>query len=173
MPRRTAVASSASLTRTTRLKLVPLTLSMMLTLHLATAAAAAAQTPTKATVAATDRPFTTVLRLSGEAHGVPSFRLTLDATGVGLNASRDAVIGLEAGGSLQITHVLLHGYPDADALRPAGSGDTLVRTLIVTADAGGRLLHSYAVNGVAREFGEEGAAWLADLLRRYAPRHRE
>jgi hypothetical protein len=173
MPRVTAVAARRLPTIKPALKLAGAALAVMLMLHPTTAAPAGAQAPVKVTAAAADRPFSTVLRLNGDAHGVPSFRLTLDATGVLLNASRDAVVGLEKGGSLLITHALLEGYPDADALRPAGSGTTLIRTLSVTSAAGGHLLHAYAVNGVAREFGEEGAAWLADLLRRHAPRPRD
>jgi hypothetical protein len=165
------IAAGPLLTGNPGLKLA-LTFAVLLTLHLVTAAAAAAQTHVRGAGAASERPFATVLRLNGESDGLPSFRLTLDAAGVRLNATRDAVVGLEAGGSLHITHALLAGYPDADALRPAGSGTTLVRSLSVSADAGGRLLYSYAVNGVQREFGEEGSAWLAGLLRRYAPRPR-
>jgi hypothetical protein len=141
-----------------------------LILTLATAADATAQAAARSAASTADRPFATVLRLNGEANGAPSFRLTLEAEGVRLNAARDAVVGLDAGGSLQITHALLEGYPDEDPLRAAGSGTTLVRSLSITADARGRLLYVYAVNGAAREFDAEGETWLATLLRRYARR---
>jgi beta-lactamase regulating signal transducer with metallopeptidase domain len=101
----------------------------------------------------------------GEHHGEPAYTLSVHARGVRLNGDRSDVTEVLQGGALEIEHVLLPGYPDADPLIARGSRATVKRTLSVRRGSNGALVRSYRVNGSEREFGGEGRAWLARVLR--------
>ena len=108
----------------------------------------------------------TTIQLGGEHHGEPAYTLSIHARGVRLNREESAVVEVVPGGVLEIEHVLLPGYPDADPLIPRGSRATVKRTLDVRRGTNGAPVYGYAVNGREREFDGEGRAWLATLLRR-------
>lgn len=112
-----------------------------------------------------DRLWETDVELNGEHHGEPAYTLSVRARGVRLNGDGSDVADVVQGGSLEIEHVLLPGHPDADPLIARGSRATVKRTLSVRRGSNGAVVRSYRVNGNEREFGSEGRAWLARLLR--------
>ena len=102
----------------------------------------------------------TDLELVGAHDGEPAYELTLRARGVRLSRDSSDVVEVAQGGSLYIEHVLFPGGAE-----PAASA-TVTRTLNVRRGADGGVVRSYRVDGRERDFGAEGRAWLAALLRR-------
>ncbi|HEX2187576.1 MAG TPA: hypothetical protein VHG51_01700, partial [Longimicrobiaceae bacterium] len=104
------------------------------------------------------------LEIEGQHDDEPSHRATIRARDLHLRGTE--LVGILPGGSLLVEETIYPAFPDPDPLKPRRGSTT--RRLEAQRAAGGEIQWHYRVDGVERPFGDEGRAWLARILRKYA-----